>query len=511
MAMMMMVVNSATTNMVTVVARPWTRCRACCSPSSVVSSHQLRSELDQLHSEADMARTKANNARLRLMRLSEAAEKLKHQAAISVQAGQENYARDLLLQKKKIMEALEKSKRRIELLDQLSAKLNEAITAKETQLIGNVSLDFEAGQEVASPVRIVPAESEEDVNGVVYGDHSYGNISENENLQVHSEGQYNDEAKFGSETTDNKSILNENGIIGSLRDISSYEEFLEHLDGQLNIIEAELAILIRLSTSVLEREEMPQNSKVHQTLEILEGIRSIRERLIIFTLILIELNLLKSQRVRLSHRFQCRTCAFTSQLHKCIGGYFSGFCYCFYKPCSSRPVDITAPTITPAATNSGHNSWCVARDTSSEMELQAALDYACGIGGADCSAIQPNGMCYSPSTLRHHASYAFNSYYQKNPLPKSCDFGSTAVVTTIDPSSKTCQFPTTSTSTTILNVTFPNSSTIFGTRPSSPETPSSWAKKDGLCSQPVYVVSLMLAAAALHFELLLLCNPLCGL
>ncbi|CAM8887974.1 unnamed protein product [Rhodiola kirilowii] len=278
MAMMMMVVNSATTNMVTVVARPWTRCRACCSPSSVVSSHQLRSELDQLHSEADMARTKANNARLRLMRLSEAAEKLKHQAAISVQAGQENYARDLLLQKKKIMEALEKSKRRIELLDQLSAKLNEAITAKETQLIGNVSLDFEAGQEVASPVRIVPAESEEDVNGVVYGDHSYGNISEDENLQVHSEGQYNDEAKFGSETTDNKSILNENGIIGSLRDISSYEEFLEHLDGQLNIIEAELAILIRLSTLVLEREEMPQNSKVHQTLEILEGIRSIRER-----------------------------------------------------------------------------------------------------------------------------------------------------------------------------------------------------------------------------------------
>ncbi|CAM8887970.1 unnamed protein product [Rhodiola kirilowii] len=174
-------------------------------------------------------------------------------------------------------------------------------------------------------------------------------------------------------------------------------------------------------------------------------------------------------------------------------------------------LDITAPTITPAATNSGHNSWCVARDTSSEMELQAALDYACGIGGADCSAIQPNGMCYSPSTLRHHASYAFNSYYQKTPLPKSCDFGSTAVVTTIDPSSKTCQFPTTSTSTTILNVTFPNSSTIFGTRPSSPETPSSWAKKDGRCSQPVYVVSLMLAAAALHFELLLLCNPICGL
>jgi phage shock protein A len=67
----------------------------------------------------------ANSARLRLLRLSDAADKLRRQAAISVQTGKENDARQLLLQKKKVILALEKSKRRIELLDELSAKLNE--------------------------------------------------------------------------------------------------------------------------------------------------------------------------------------------------------------------------------------------------------------------------------------------------------------------------------------------------------------------------------------------------
>lgn len=67
----------------------------------------------------------ANNARSRLLRLSEAAEKLRQQAAISVRTGKEDEARDLLFQKKKVMQALEKSKSRIRLLDELSAKLNE--------------------------------------------------------------------------------------------------------------------------------------------------------------------------------------------------------------------------------------------------------------------------------------------------------------------------------------------------------------------------------------------------
>ena len=57
--------------------------------------------------------------------MSEAAEKIQRQAAINVQTGKENDARELLFQKKKVMQALEKSKSRIELLDELSTKLNE--------------------------------------------------------------------------------------------------------------------------------------------------------------------------------------------------------------------------------------------------------------------------------------------------------------------------------------------------------------------------------------------------
>ena len=67
----------------------------------------------------------ASNARLRLIRLSEAVEKIRRQAAVSVQTGKENEARELLFQKKKIMQAMEKLKTRIELFDQFSVKLNE--------------------------------------------------------------------------------------------------------------------------------------------------------------------------------------------------------------------------------------------------------------------------------------------------------------------------------------------------------------------------------------------------
>lgn len=93
----------------------------------------------------------------------------------------------------------------------------------------------------------------------------------------------------------------------------------------------------------------------------------------------------------------------------------------------------STPTMATPSSPSGQ-SWCVASQTASQTALQVALDYACGYGGADCSAIQQGGSCYNPDTVRDHASYAFNDYYQRNPIPTSCDFGGTAVVTNVDPS-----------------------------------------------------------------------------
>ncbi|KAM0855509.1 hypothetical protein ACQ4PT_049722 [Festuca glaucescens] len=81
----------------------------------------------------------------------------------------------------------------------------------------------------------------------------------------------------------------------------------------------------------------------------------------------------------------------------------------------------------------GGGTWCVASQSASASALQVALDYACGYSGVDCSAIQTGGSCFNPDTIHDHASYAFNSYYQKNPLPTSCDFGGTATITTTDP------------------------------------------------------------------------------
>ncbi|XP_041003626.1 PLASMODESMATA CALLOSE-BINDING PROTEIN 3-like [Juglans microcarpa x Juglans regia] len=85
--------------------------------------------------------------------------------------------------------------------------------------------------------------------------------------------------------------------------------------------------------------------------------------------------------------------------------------------------------------------WCVARSDASTQALQTALDYACGTG-ADCSPILSNGLCYLPNTIQAHASYAFNSYFQRKAMePGSCDFSGTATIAQTDPSYGSCVYP----------------------------------------------------------------------
>lgn len=93
--------------------------------------------------------------------------------------------------------------------------------------------------------------------------------------------------------------------------------------------------------------------------------------------------------------------------------------------------------------STGSQTWCVANGKAGNEKLQSGLDYACGEGNADCQQIQPGAACYNPNTLEAHASYAFNSYYQKNSRKAgSCYFGGAANVVTEPPKFGSCTLPT---------------------------------------------------------------------
>lgn len=87
------------------------------------------------------------------------------------------------------------------------------------------------------------------------------------------------------------------------------------------------------------------------------------------------------------------------------------------------------------ANDTTNQTYCVAMDGVDSKTLQAALDWACGPGQANCSEIQPGEDCYQPNDVKNHASYAFDSYYQKEGKASgSCDFKGVGMITTTDPS-----------------------------------------------------------------------------
>ncbi|CAH9070466.1 unnamed protein product [Cuscuta epithymum] len=99
------------------------------------------------------------------------------------------------------------------------------------------------------------------------------------------------------------------------------------------------------------------------------------------------------------------------------------------------PLGPPAPSTTPPTA-----LWCVAKPSVPDPIIEEAMNYACA-SGADCDQILPKGSCYQPDTLFAHASFAFNSYWQRTKQAGgTCEFGSTAMLVTVDPSYDGCHF-----------------------------------------------------------------------
>ncbi|KAL6495712.1 hypothetical protein OROGR_030275 [Orobanche gracilis] len=108
----------------------------------------------------------------------------------------------------------------------------------------------------------------------------------------------------------------------------------------------------------------------------------------------------------------------------------------------SAPIVYPPPTVppTPPKQAPATTLWCVAKPSVPDPIILEAMNYACGFG-ADCEQIQPSGSCFQPNTIFAHASFAFNSYWQRTKVTGgTCDFGGTAILVTVDPSYDGCHF-----------------------------------------------------------------------
>ncbi|KAK4372739.1 hypothetical protein RND71_008123 [Anisodus tanguticus] len=102
-------------------------------------------------------------------------------------------------------------------------------------------------------------------------------------------------------------------------------------------------------------------------------------------------------------------------------------------PAQTAPKLPAQPLPKPAAPMG--KRFCMPKPEATDAQLQASLDWACTNQGVDCGPVQAGGPCFNPNTVRSHAAFVMNSYYQiKGRNDFNCDFSGSAVIVFADPS-----------------------------------------------------------------------------
>ncbi|EMS60718.1 hypothetical protein TRIUR3_26509 [Triticum urartu] len=229
---------------------------------SLMNERQLAADhkLTQLKSEAP----ETNSARVRLVRLTEAAENLKKRAVVSVRMGRENEAVELLVQKKKLTNALENIKERIELLDKLSAKISEVISVKQNMLIEHALRPGTTNVEDSNDhIRVFSGKIDDRVDE-----------TSDSNLAGHSK-------RSELQMADSFTFSKDHDPTNIMDDHSAYDDFVQHIDSQLSSLQCEID---HYTSSQLAKELDTQqsiNDKLHKLSTILKLITETRERLVL--------------------------------------------------------------------------------------------------------------------------------------------------------------------------------------------------------------------------------------
>ncbi|KAL5222212.1 hypothetical protein ABZP36_026925 [Zizania latifolia] len=240
---------------------------------------RLREQLLQFHAEADLTQSKANSARIRLVRLTEAAENLKKRAAVSIRMGKENEAVDLLVQKKKLTKALESIKQRIEVLDKLSTKISEAISMKQTMLIEHALHPGMSNSEDSNDnIRVFSGKVGDEANETTSSLAKSVEKGFDMKHVVHS-GMTDHSDQSELQTSDSITFSSDHDPPNSITNHSSYDDFLEHIGLQLNSLEYEIEQYISSQLAEQVDIQKPINGKWQKLADVLKLVTETRERI----------------------------------------------------------------------------------------------------------------------------------------------------------------------------------------------------------------------------------------